>query len=122
MPSILELHVVSSPFVHILSFTATGTPARGPASFPLSISFCTSSARFNAPSLSTVTKLFISASFAFIASSAALAASGADTSLFWIFFPSPTAVKFIKDISSSIQCIYYWQQKTACSPIIQLLS
>ena len=35
--SILELHVVSTPLVHMLSLIATGTPARGPVSSPASI-------------------------------------------------------------------------------------
>ena len=59
----------------ILSLIATGTPASGPVNVPSSMSFCTSAARFIAPSSSTVTKLCTASSLAAMASKAALVAS-----------------------------------------------
>ena len=67
----------------MLSLIATGTPASGPVSSPASIFACTSLARFNAPSLSTVTKLCTCASRFSIASKAAVTASSTVTSFFF---------------------------------------
>ncbi len=52
---IFEQQVVRIPATHILSLIATGTPAKGPVSSPLSIFSCTSPARHIAPSKSNVT-------------------------------------------------------------------
>ena len=69
----------------MLSLIATGTPASGPVSSPASIFACTSLALFNAPSLSTVTKLCTCASRFSIASKAAVTASSTVTSFSFIF-------------------------------------
>ena len=105
--NIFEEQVVSRSFVHILSLMATGTPASGPVSVPSSIIFCTSSARFNAPSRSTVTKLFTFFSFASIASKAAVTASVTVTSFAFIFLPNSTAVKLIKLISITLSSLFH---------------
>ena len=47
-----DAQVVSTSSVQILSFTATGTPARGPVNSPESMAACTSPALFRARSLS----------------------------------------------------------------------
>ena len=99
LPRIFELQVVSIPFVHMLSLIATGTPASGPVSVPSSINFCTSSALFNAPSLSSVTKLFTSFSTFSICAMEAFTASTTDISFALIFFPSSTAVRLVISIT-----------------------
>ena len=54
-PNIFDEHVVRTPSVHMLSFIAIGTPARGPVSSPASIFFWASFAAASAASLSNVT-------------------------------------------------------------------
>ncbi len=93
MYKIFELQVVSSPSVHRLSFTATGTPARGPFKSPWSICFCTIAACLSAPSLSIVTKACRAGSSFSIWSRQAFTPSSTPTSLSFIFLPNWTAVK-----------------------------
>ena len=97
---ILELQVVSTPFVHKLSLIATGTPANGPVSVPLLIIFCTSSARFLAPSLSIRTKLCTFSSTRSICAMAASTASATVISFAFIFFPISTAVILVISMPS----------------------
>ena len=61
----------------------------------------------NAPSRSTVTKLFTFFSFASIASKAAVTASVTVTSFAFIFLPNSTAVKLIKLISITLSSLFH---------------
>ena len=59
---IFDEHVVGIPRVHMLSLSATGTPASGPGSLPAATSASTSAARIRASSASTVLNAWISVS------------------------------------------------------------
>src|SRR5690606_34514793 len=53
-------HVVGTPRVHMLSFSATGTPASGPGSVPAATAASMLAARSRAASANTVLKAWIS--------------------------------------------------------------
>ena len=83
--NILELQVVFTPFVHILSFIPIGIPAKSPDISPFSILACTSFAFSKASSVKVVTNASTSFSFSFILSTYALVISVTVSSLFFNF-------------------------------------
>ena len=99
--NILELHVVFTPFVHMLSFIPIGIPAKSPLISPLSIFSCTSFACSNASSVSVVTNACTSSSLSFILSTYAFVISVTVSSLFFNFSCNSCTVNSVISITFS---------------------